>query len=82
MGPDSTLVQHRHDHEEVFVVLAGAAVSVQENREYHVLEGDAVMVPAGVLHHARATDRGAELLVAVPAGTATFAVTGEMYIPP
>jgi quercetin dioxygenase-like cupin family protein len=82
MAARSTLPQHRHDHCEVFVVLSGSAVSVQGDREYRALAGDAVTIPAGLLHHARAGNHGAELLVAVPAGTRTFPLSGAPYLPP
>ena len=82
LRPTQALPQHRHDHEEVFHVLAGSLTSVLDGAEHPADAGDTVMIPKGTLHHAYAGDAGATFVVAMPVGTLFMREDGEPAIPP
>lgn len=80
--PESALPAHRHDHEEVFHLLSGRITWVGDGEEHVVEQGDTVMIPAGVLHHAYTAADPAEMLVAMPSGTLFIPESGEGRVPP
>lgn len=82
MSSGSSLLAHRHDREEAFVILSGSISSVQDGRTSTAGAGDAVWIPAGVEHVALAGSAGAELLVAVPAGTKTLMPDRDPLVAP
>lgn len=82
LAPNQELPQHRHDHEEVFYLSAGSLTAVLDGQEYAVELGDTVIIPAGVLHHSFAAERPAELIVAMPSGTAFIRPDGDRGVPP
>jgi quercetin dioxygenase-like cupin family protein len=82
LAPGAALPPHRHDHEEAFHLLSGTLASVQAGERIPVWAGDAVMIPSGVLHSARAGPDGAVLLVAMPKGTRTIRPDGASSVPP
>ena len=82
LAPDSALPPHRHDHEEVFYLAAGSLTAVLDGREHAVEVGDSVIIPTGVLHHSFTGERPAELIVAMPSGTAFIRPDGDRGVPP
>jgi quercetin dioxygenase-like cupin family protein len=82
MPADATLPRHRHDHEEVFYVSAGALVAVLGEDQTPVGAGDAVIIPAGVWHHSFTESESATLVVAMPSGTRFMPVDGGDRLPP
>jgi quercetin dioxygenase-like cupin family protein len=76
------LPQHRHDHEEVFYVASGSVTAVLDGVELEAGPGDAVIIPAGALHHAAARTVGAEIIVAMPSGTRFIRPDGGETVPP
>jgi quercetin dioxygenase-like cupin family protein len=82
LPPNGSLPPHRHDHEEVFYLSAGSLTAVLDGREFAVELGDSVIIPAGVLHHSFAGERPAELIVAMPSGTAFIRPDGDRGVPP
>jgi|SRR5205809_252618 quercetin dioxygenase-like cupin family protein len=75
---------HRHDHEEVCVILAGSGELREEGGEYERFEtGDVVIASAGTVHEVRAdAETGCEWIAALPAGTRTWRADGtELQIP-
>jgi quercetin dioxygenase-like cupin family protein len=59
LGPEAPLVKHTHPGEEIIYILEGSLeyqVDGQPTRTYHV--GDALTVPAGVIHAVRNVGSG------------------------
>jgi quercetin dioxygenase-like cupin family protein len=71
---------HRHDHEEVFTVLAGGVTTVLDAQELRTEPGDTVIVPAGTEHFVVAGDVPADILAAVPTGTVFITPDGKERI--
>jgi quercetin dioxygenase-like cupin family protein len=82
LAPGAALPPHRHDHEEVFHLLSGTLASAQAGERIAVGAGDAVVIPPGVLHSARAGPDGAVLIVAMREGTRTIRPDGASSVPP
>ncbi|MER7173739.1 cupin domain-containing protein [Streptomyces mesophilus] len=73
---------HSFDHEEVLVVIAGAAVAVLDGVEHPVTVGDAIIVPAGVeFGLGNPHDEPFEAVVALPVGALAF-MNGKSLVPP
>ncbi len=60
MPPGYEMVPHRHDHDEVMVVIAGGATFRDGGRR--VGPGDSVVVPAGVVHSFACGPEGMQLV--------------------
>ena|SRR5918998_6931150 len=69
-APGASNPLHRHDREEVMVMLSGAVrVSTQEEESVELAAGDALIVPAGTLHQIENhSGVEAEWLLSAPAG--------------
>jgi quercetin dioxygenase-like cupin family protein len=74
--------QHRHDHEEVFTVVAGSVTTVLDGEEFPIGPGDTVIVNAGTEHFVYTGEESADLIAAVPAGTIFIATDGTQRIAP
>jgi mannose-6-phosphate isomerase-like protein (cupin superfamily) len=69
---------HFHDHEEVMVQLEGTSTVVLGDETTQLMTGDAIIVPARVLHQVRNEGgASAQWLVALPAGSRFFRPDGE-----
>lgn len=76
-------VAHSHDREEVILVLAGEARAVLDGREERIGPGDALIVPAGVVHQvSNPGPEPFECVLAKPAGTRFFAPDGTAMATP
>jgi quercetin dioxygenase-like cupin family protein len=82
LPPGGSIPRHRHDHEDLFAVIAGAG-SVTIGQEESPLEmGDVVLVPTGQWHQVVAGEGGIGLLVAMLGGTRTYLEDGTDRVPP
>jgi len=70
-------VPHKHDREEVVVVVAGAGTAVLDGVAYEIEAGDTVIVPAGVVHAFAAGAGGIECITCEPAGIRIFDPDGN-----
>jgi quercetin dioxygenase-like cupin family protein len=77
------LPEHRHDHEEVFHVLAGRLTVSLDGEETALAAGDTVMIPPGVSHFSYTGESDeASLLAVMPSGTIMIRPDGERVSPP
>jgi quercetin dioxygenase-like cupin family protein len=81
LEPGSAVPAHRHDHEEVFTLVAGAAMVVLDDEEHLIGPGDTVIVPAGTEHYSYSQTDHADIIAAVPAGTSFITPDGEVRLP-
>jgi quercetin dioxygenase-like cupin family protein len=82
LAPGDELPRHHHDHEEVFHVLSGTLTAFLDGDPIPVDEGDTVMIPPGVAHHAVAGDDGAQVLAVLPTGAVMIRPDGQRLRPP
>jgi quercetin dioxygenase-like cupin family protein len=80
LDPLAAMPAHRHDHEEVFTVLAGDLTTVLDGQEQQTEAGDTVVVPAGTEHYVIARNAPADLIAAVPTGTVFITPDGTSRI--
>jgi quercetin dioxygenase-like cupin family protein len=82
LPPNGRLPRHKHDHEDLFAVIAGAGrVSIGEE-ETELELGDVVLVPTGLWHQVVAGEGGIGLIVAMVGGTRTILEDGTERVPP
>ncbi|MEP6476661.1 MAG: cupin domain-containing protein [Actinomycetota bacterium] len=77
LDPGSAVTAHRHDHEEVFTLVAGSAMVVLDDEEYLLGPGDTVIVPPGTEHYAYSQTDHADFFAAVPVGTSFVVPDGD-----
>jgi quercetin dioxygenase-like cupin family protein len=68
------MVPHRHDHDELIVVVAGGATFMTDG-DRRVGPGDSVVVPAGVVHSFVCGAEGMQLLTVARGPARTELVT-------
>lgn len=75
---------HKHDHEEVVVVVSGTGTFVEEDGTVHPFgPGDTIFAPAHSVHELKADDGVAvEWIACMPSGTKTFKPDGEELTTP
>lgn len=76
------LPPHRHDHEDVFTLLAGSGTVHIDDEAHEISAGDSVVVPIGALHRLEAGEYGCTMLVTMLAGTLFIREDGEGSVPP
>ncbi len=81
LEPGSAVPAHRHDHEEVFTLVSGSAIVVLDDEEHLIGPGDTVLVPRGTEHYSYTRSEPADIIAAVPAGTAFITADGEERLP-
>jgi quercetin dioxygenase-like cupin family protein len=74
MPPGYAMAAHRHDYDEVMVVVGGGAVFADGERR--VRRGDSVVVPAGVVHSFVCGPEGMELVTVARGPARTELVEG------
>ena len=81
--PNAVGPHHSHDREEVLYLLTGA-VSIQTGEYRHSLrQGDAAIIPGGVVHRIETTsDVPAEWLLVATSGVGFFNTEGTPVTPP
>lgn len=57
--PNSQLSPHRHENEQMLIVLDGAIDFIIEGKQYHVEKDDVIVLPSNTEHGAYFTDKGA-----------------------
>ena len=50
--PGTTYAPHQHGHDEIIVVVSGAIQFVIEGQDYHLEQGDELVLPRGTVHSA------------------------------
>ena len=75
---------HKHDHEEVVVIVSGSGTFVEEDGTVHAFgPGDTLLAPAGVVHELKADEGVAvEWIACMASGTKTFKPDGEELTTP
>ena len=81
LPPGTVLPAHRHDHFDVFLVVAGGATFHLGAETTELTEGDSVMVPTGVRHVLEAGPYGCSIIVTMLGGTQMFRDDGIDLIP-
>jgi len=74
MPPGYAMVPHRHDHDELIVVVAGGAIFITDG-DRRVGPGDSVVVPAGVVHSFVCGTEGMQLVTVARGPARTELVT-------
>ncbi len=81
-APGAANPAHSHDHEEVMVVLSGTVRVTAGKEGAELSAGDAVIVPANVVHRIETTgETDAEWLLAAPAGVRFLFADGREASP-
>jgi quercetin dioxygenase-like cupin family protein len=60
--PNATLTPHRHENEQILIVLDGAIDFIIEGKQYKVEKGDVVVIPSNTEHGAYFSDKGARVI--------------------
>ncbi len=60
--PNAPLPPHRHENEQILIVLDGAIDFVIEGKQYHVEKGDVIVLPSNTEHGAYFTEKGARVI--------------------
>jgi len=60
--PNAQLPPHRHENEQMLIVMDGAVDFLIEGKQYHLEKGDVVVLPSNTEHGAYFTDRGARVI--------------------
>ena len=81
LPPGGGLPPHRHDHLDVFTVVAGGATFHLDDEVTELAAGDSAVVPTGVLHYLEAGPDGASIVVAMLAGTKLLREDGSELVP-
>ena len=79
--PAGGLPAHRHDHLDVFVVVAGGGVFHLDDEAVDLAAGDSVVVPVGVRHTMKAGAQGASLIVTMVPGNKMIRDDGSELVP-
>jgi quercetin dioxygenase-like cupin family protein len=84
VAPGGGPPEHKHDHEEVVVIVAGTGRLVEEDgTEYAFGPGDTIHAPAGSVHELRADEGVAvEWIACMPVGTKTLRPDGSELTTP
>ena len=60
--PDAVLPPHRHENEQMLIVLDGAMDLIIEGKHYQVEKGDVIVLPSNTEHGAYFKDKGARVI--------------------
>ena len=60
--PNAQLPPHRHENEQMLIVMDGAVDFLIEGKQYHLEKGDVAVLPSNTEHGAYFTDRGAHVI--------------------
>ena len=60
--PNAPLPPHRHENEQMLIVMDGAIDFVIEGKQYHVEKGDVIVLPSNTEHGAYFTEKGARVI--------------------
>ena len=62
LPPNTRAATHRHEHEQVTIVVDGGADFVFDGKLYPVKKDDVIIVPSNTEHGAYASDRGCRVI--------------------
>ena len=79
--PGGGLPPHRHDHFDVFTVVAGGVTFHLDDETTELVVGDSAVVPTGVLHYIEAGPEGVSIVVAMLASTKFIREDGSEIVP-
>ena len=79
--PGGGLPPHRHDHFDVFTVVAGGVTFHLGDETTELAVGDSAVVPIGVLHYIEAGPEGVSIVVAMLASTKFIREDGSEMVP-
>jgi quercetin dioxygenase-like cupin family protein len=81
LAPGQSLPAHRHDHDELYLLLEGERTAFQDGVADAVAAGDSVRIPAGGHHAPTAGEDGAVQLVTMLRGTLFIPDDAEPRVP-
>jgi quercetin dioxygenase-like cupin family protein len=76
-----SLPSHRHDHLDVFTVVAGGGTFHIDDETCELSIGDSVVVPIGAMHFLEAGADGVSIVVTMLAGTRMLRADGSEAVP-
>jgi quercetin dioxygenase-like cupin family protein len=79
--PGGGLPPHRHDHFDVFMVVAGAVTFHLGDETTDLAVGDSAVVPIGVRHYIEAGPEGVSIVVAMLPSTKFIREDGSELVP-
>ena len=62
MDPNSYFTTHRHESEQVMIVVDGECDEIVEGKLYHLEKGDVIILPSNIEHGAYISDRGCQAI--------------------
>ena len=62
MSPNITTTAHRHESEQVMIVVDGEIDQIVEGKIYHLKKGDVIILPSNMEHAAYVSDRGCQVI--------------------
>ena len=60
--PNAVVPIHRHENEQMVIVIDGSIDFVIEGKQYHVEKGDVIVLPSNTEHGAYFTEKGAHVI--------------------
>src|SRR5439155_15729407 len=75
--PGRTGVPHKHDREEIVVVIDGSGTATLDGEDHEIAAGDTVIIPAGVVHAFTSGSDGYFCITCEPAGIRFFDPDGN-----
>ena len=60
--PNSIVPIHRHENEQMVIIIDGSIDFVIEGKQYHVEKGDVIVLPPNTEHGAYFTEKGARVI--------------------
>lgn len=58
MDPNSYFTNHRHESEQLMIVVDGECDEIVEGKLYHLKKGDVILLPSNMEHGAYVSDKG------------------------
>jgi gluconolactonase len=62
MAPDSHFAIHRHEQEQIMIVIDGACDEIIEGKLYHLEKGDVAILPANTEHGGYISDKSCRVI--------------------
>ena len=62
MSPNVTTTAHRHEAEQVMIVVDGEIDQIVEGKIYHLKKGDVITLPSNEEHAAYVSDKGCQVI--------------------
>ena len=62
MDPNTHFAPHRHESEQVMVVVDGECDEIASGKLYHLKKGDVIILPSNIEHGAHISDKGCKAI--------------------